>query len=81
MRDLLRFEIWQVCLLENLCDACLRMHGRVKIAVLFKNWSRRQVAIGTCILLSCILALRYRKDIIFIFFFSNFQFFYFHMHE
>ena len=32
MRDLLRFEIWQVFLLKNLCDVCLRMHGPFKIA-------------------------------------------------
>ena len=32
-------EISQVFLVENLCDVYLRMHGRVKIAVLFKNCS------------------------------------------
>ena len=37
MSDLLRFEIWQVFLVENICDVCLRMHGRVEIAVLVQE--------------------------------------------
>ena len=37
MSDLLRFEIWQDFLLENVRDVCLRMHGCVKIGVGLNN--------------------------------------------
>ena len=47
MSDLLRFEISQVFLPENLCDVCLRKHrwvkigNRLKIAVEAK-WQRER---------------------------------------
>ena len=82
MSDLLRFEIWQVFLLENLCDVCLRKDGCVKIGVSLRNCSWGQVVTGAWILLWCILGLRYTKDTNFIFFpLSNFQFFYFNIDE
>ena len=82
MSDLLRFEIWQVFLLENLCDVCLRKDGCVKIGVGLRNCSWGQVVTGAGILLWCILGLRYTKDRNFIFFFlSNFHFFYFNIDE
>ena len=81
MSDLLRFEIWQVLLLENLCDVCLRKHGCVKIGAGLKNCSGGQVVTGAWILLSCILRLRYTKDTNFIFSPPNFQFVYFQIYE
>ena len=68
MSDLLRFEIWQVFLLENLCDVCLWKHRCVKIGVGLPNCSWGQVVTGAGILLSCVLGLCYTKDINFIFF-------------
>ena len=67
MTDLLRFEIWKVLLLENLCDVCLWKHRCVKIGAGLKNCSWGQVVTGVWILLSCILRLRYTKDTNFIF--------------
>ena len=123
MSDLLRFEILQFCLLENLCDVCLWKHRCVKIGNRLKNCSWGQVVtvtgillscfLGLCymkdinstflqlvkigvglpncswgrvvtgawILLSCVLGLHWTKDTDFIFFSSNFQFFYFHIDE
>ena len=68
MSDLLRFEIWQVFLLENLCDVCLWKHRWVKIGVGLPNCSWGQVVTGAGVLLSCVLGLCYTKDINFIFF-------------
>ena len=81
MSDLLRFEISQVFLLENLCDVCLRKHRCVKIGAGLPNCSWGQVVTGAWILLSCVLGLHWTKDTDFIFFSSNFQFFYFHIDE
>ena len=78
MSDLLRFEIWQVLLLENLCDVCLWKHPYVKIGVGLPNCSWGQVVTGAWILLSCVLGLHWTKHTDFIFFASNFQF-YFHI--
>ena len=52
-----------------------------KIGAGLKNCSCGQVVTGVGILLSSILGLHYTKDINFIFFPSNFQFFYFHIDE
>ena len=68
MSDLLRFEIWQVFLLENLCDVRLWKHRWVKIGVGLPNCSWDQVVTGAGVLLSCVLGLCYTKDINFIFF-------------
>ena len=38
MSDLLRFEIWQIILLENLFDVSLRMHECVQIGVWLKYY-------------------------------------------
>ena len=73
MSDLLRFEIWQVFLLENLCDVCLWKHRCLKIGARLKNCSWGQVVTGVWILLSCILRLRYTKDTNFIFFRPKFS--------
>ena len=81
MTDLLRFEIWKVLLLENLCDVCLWKHRCVKIGAGLKNCSWGQVVTGAWILLSCILRLRYTKDTNLIFSPSNFQFLYFQIYE
>ena len=81
MSDLLRFEIWKVLLLENLCDVCLWKHGCLKIGAGLKNCSWGQVVTGAWILLSCILRLRYLKDTNFIFPPPNFQFLYFQIDE
>ena len=50
MSDLLRFEISQVFLLENLCDVCLRKHRCVKIGNRLKNLSCGQVVTRVWIL-------------------------------
>ena len=81
MSDLLRFEIWQVFLLENLCDVCLWKNRCVKIGNRLKNCSWGQVVTGAWILLWCVLGLYWTKDTDFILFSSNFQFFYFHIDE
>ena len=67
MSDLLRFEISQGFLLENLCEVCLRKHRCVKIGNRPKNCSCGQVVTGARILLSCFLGLCYTKDINFMF--------------
>ena len=67
MSDLLRFEIWQIFLLKNLCDVCLRKHRCVKIGVGLPNFSGGQVVTGARILLLCFLGLCYTKDINFMF--------------
>ena len=46
MSDLLRFEIWQDFLLENLPDVCLRMRRCVKIGVGLNNFGGGQVVTG-----------------------------------
>ena len=68
MSDLLRFEIWQVFLLENLCDVCLWKHHCVKIGAGLKNCSWGQVVTEAWILLWCILGLRFKNGTNFIFF-------------
>ena len=67
MSDLLRFEIWQVLLLENLCDVCLWKHHCVKIGAGLKNCSWGQVVTEAWTLLWCILGLRFTNDTNFIF--------------
>ena len=67
MSDLLRFEIWQVLLLENLCDVCLWKHYCVKIGAGLKNCSWGQVVTEAWTLLWCILGLRFTNDTNFIF--------------
>ena len=67
MSDLLRFQISQVFLLQNLCDVCLRKHRCVKIGNRLKNCCWGQVVTGARILLSCFLGLCYTKDINFTF--------------
>ena len=77
MSDLLRFEIWQVLLLENLCDVCLWKHRCVEIGFGLKNCSWGQVVKETWILLWCILCLRFTNDINSIFFQLKFSVFLF----
>ena len=81
LSDLLRFEIWQVLLLENLCDVCLWKHRCLKIGAGLKNCSWGQVVTEAWILLWCIVCLRFTNDINSIFFPSNLQFFYFQIDE
>ena len=81
MSDLLRFEIWQVFLLENLCDVSLRMHECVQIGVWLNNYWWGQMVTRAWILLYCILALHWTTDINFMFFFLKFWFFYFEVEE
>ena len=81
MSDLLRFEIWKVLLLENLCDVCLWKHRCLKIGAGLKNCFWGQVVTGMSILLWCILGLRFTNDIYFIFFPPKFQFFYLQIDE
>ena len=73
MSDLLRFEIWQVFLLQNLCDVSLRMHKYVKIGVSLKNYWWGQMVTRAWIFLLCILAFHWTKDINFMLFSSNFS--------
>ena len=81
MSDLLRFDIWQVFLLENLCDVSLRMHECVQIGVWLNNYWWGQMVTRAWILLYCILALHWTTDINFMFFFLKFWFFYFEVEE
>ena len=81
MSDLLRFEIWQVLLVENLCDVCLWKHRCLKIGAGLRNCSWGQVVTEAWILLWCIVCLRFTNDINSIFFPSNLQFFYFQIDE
>ena len=77
MSDLLRFEIWQVLLVENLCDVCLWKHRCLKIGAGLKNCSWGEVVTEAWILLWCIVCLRFTNDINSIFFplkFSVFPF-------
>ena len=67
MSDLLRFEISQVFLLENICDVCLGKHRCVKIGFGLPNCSWGQVVTIAWILLSCVLGLHWTKDTDFIF--------------
>ena len=68
MTDLLRFEIWKVLLLENLCDVCLWKHRCVKIGAGLKNCCWGQVVTEAWTLLWCIVCLRFTNDINSIFF-------------
>ena len=68
MSDLLRFEVWQVFLLENLSDVCLRMLRPFKIGVVLNDCSWGQMVTVAWTLLWFILALRCTKHIDSIFF-------------
>ena len=77
MSDLLRFEIWQVLLVENLCDVCLWKHRCLKIGAGLRNCSWGQVVTEAWILLWCIVCLRFTNDINSIFFPLKFSVFLF----
>ena len=64
----LRFEIWQVFLLENICDVSVRMHECAKIGFGLKNCSWGQVVTRAWSLLWCILASLWTMHINSIFF-------------